>query len=262
MYPAYYTVPFHAYPAGNLAWEAAAEVESATQVTALRTFKGEVGLEPDDAQARLRGNIHAAIAAFAAEGGSNTPSFTSILDVGCSVGVSTRHLAAAWPGAAVTGLDLSPYFLSVAELRERQREAGVAPRPHSNAGPDCPARPRITYVHANAEATRLPPASFDLVNSTFVVHECRPYAIQGMAAEAFRLARAGGVYAVTDNNPASPTIQNLPAPLFAMMKATEPWSDEYYQCDIEAMLAAAGFVDVRTEEADHRHRVVLGRKPL
>jgi len=46
-----------------------------------------------------------------------------------------------------------------------------------------------------------------------------------------------------------------------MMKATEPWSDEYYQCDIEAILREAGFVDVRTEAADHRHRVVLGRKP-
>ena len=268
VYPAYYTVPFHAYEAGNLSWEAAAEVESATQVTALRTFRGtDPGLSPDAAQARLRANIHAAITAYAAEqdGGPGaspaSPPYTSILDVGCSVGVSTRHLAAAWPGAAVTGLDLSPYFLAVAELRERQREAGVAPAPHSNAGPACPGRARIAYVHANAEATRLAPASFDLVNSTFVVHECRPYAIEGMAGEAFRLLRAGGTYAVTDNNPASATIQNLPAPLFTMMKATEPWSDEYYAADIEAILRGAGFVDVRTEEADHRHRVVLGRKP-
>lgn len=42
-----------------------------------------------------------------------------ILDVGCSVGVSTRWLAGAFPDADIVGADLSPYFLAVAELRER-----------------------------------------------------------------------------------------------------------------------------------------------
>ncbi len=41
------------------------------------------------------------------------------MDVGCSVGVNTRWLAQEFPGASVVGLDLSPYFLAVAELRER-----------------------------------------------------------------------------------------------------------------------------------------------
>lgn len=43
-----------------------------------------------------------------------------ILDVGCSVGVSTRWLAQEFPAASIVGLDLSPYFLAVAELRERR----------------------------------------------------------------------------------------------------------------------------------------------
>ena len=42
-----------------------------------------------------------------------------ILDLGCSVGVSTRWLAGVFPGASIVGLDLSPYMLAVAELRER-----------------------------------------------------------------------------------------------------------------------------------------------
>ena len=41
------------------------------------------------------------------------------LDLGCSAGLSTRALAEAFPSAQVTGLDLSPYFLAVAEYRER-----------------------------------------------------------------------------------------------------------------------------------------------
>ena len=44
-----------------------------------------------------------------------------ILDVGCGVGISTRALAEedASLGAEIIGLDLSPYFLAVAELRNR-----------------------------------------------------------------------------------------------------------------------------------------------
>lgn len=41
------------------------------------------------------------------------------LDIGCSAGVSSRFLAAEFPSAQVTGVDLSPHFLAVAEWRER-----------------------------------------------------------------------------------------------------------------------------------------------
>ena len=41
------------------------------------------------------------------------------LDIGCSAGVSSRFLAAEFPDAQVTGVDLSPHFLAVAEWRER-----------------------------------------------------------------------------------------------------------------------------------------------
>ena len=46
-------------------------------------------------------------------------SAVDVLDVGCSVGVSTQWLAQEFPDSSVVGLDLSPYFLAVAELRER-----------------------------------------------------------------------------------------------------------------------------------------------
>jgi hypothetical protein len=45
------------------------------------------------------------------------------------------------------------------------------------------------------------------------------------------------------------------------MKSTEPWSDEYYSYDLEAGMRGAGFQDVLTTEADHRHRVVCGFLP-
>ena len=41
------------------------------------------------------------------------------LDAGCSAGQSSRSLAERLPHANVTGLDLSPHFLAIAEHRER-----------------------------------------------------------------------------------------------------------------------------------------------
>ena len=58
----------------------------------------------------------------------------------------------------------------------------------------------------------------------------------------------------------SETIQNLPPVLFTLMKSTEPWSDVYYQMDVEEALRNAGFKHVITKESDHRHRAVLGLK--
>ena len=49
------------------------------------------------------------------------PEPAEVLDLGCSAGIGTRRLADAFPAAHVTGLDLSPHFLAVAELRERER---------------------------------------------------------------------------------------------------------------------------------------------
>jgi hypothetical protein len=66
---------------------------------------------------------------------------------------------------------------------------------------------------------------------------------------------------MTDNNPKSAVIQNLPPALFTLMKSTEPHSNEYYTIDIEGMLTEIGFEHVHTEQTDPRHRTVLASKP-
>ena len=45
------------------------------------------------------------------------------------------------------------------------------------------------------------------------------------------------------------------------MKSTEPWSDDDYTLDVEAMMQAVGFESVVTKPSDPRHRTILGRKP-
>lgn len=62
-------------------------------------------------------------------------------------------------------------------------------------------RQRVRYRHAPMEATGLPGGCADLVAASFVIHECRPFAIRALIAEARRLLRPRGVLLLADNNP-------------------------------------------------------------
>jgi 2-polyprenyl-3-methyl-5-hydroxy-6-metoxy-1,4-benzoquinol methylase len=196
-YPAYYTVPFHAYEDGNLNWLAAEEAESATYSMACRVYPAEVKagtLDWRGAQTRLRESFTGALAAFMTSHGCPAPSF--ILDVGCSVGLSTRALGAAFPTCAnVVGLDLSTYMLAVAALRDSQ------PSEHQPAPP--PGQ-RREWRHGLAEKTELEDESVDIYSAAFLHHELPQEATRDVLAEAFRVLRPGGCYVMTDNNPASP----------------------------------------------------------
>ena len=145
--PAYYLSRFHAYEQGNLCWQAAAEAEQATDAMALRVWPEEQ-LKPAEAQARLRDAIHAVAEPLL------PASIDRVVDLGCSVGVSTQALAR-WLNAraeansahppTLIGLDLSPEMLSVARVRDPQ---GLV---HD-------------WRHAAAEATGLASGSVDLVS--------------------------------------------------------------------------------------------------
>ncbi|WP_427159057.1 class I SAM-dependent methyltransferase [Aliinostoc sp. HNIBRCY26] len=241
VYPDYYKVPFHAYSEGNLCWEAAFETESATYAMALRVWPQE-NLTWEDAHARLRGTFHDALGTYGPQ------QVRDILDIGCSVGVSTLALhryyqhRERYPVRTV-GLDLSPHMLAVARTRDVNSEIAE-------------------WIHARAEKTGLPDNSFDLVTLQFVTHELPSYASQEIFTEVRRLLRPGGCIAIVDNNPRSPVIQNLPPVLFTLMKSTEPWSDQYYTFDIEATLQKVGFLKPVTVPSDPRHRTIIAQKPM
>ncbi|KAG2549720.1 hypothetical protein PVAP13_9KG276800 [Panicum virgatum] len=168
-----------------------------------------------------------------------------ILDIGCSVGVSTRYLAEKFPSAQAVGLDLSPYFLAVAAQKEEKL---------SRQNP-------IRWVHANGEATGLPSDSFDLVSLAYVCHECPARAITVLVKEAFRVLRPGGTIALTDNSPKSKVLQELSPVLFTLMKSTEPFLDEYYMLDLEETMRQVGFANVCSILTDPRHRTVTATVP-
>ena len=212
---------------------------------ALRVWPEE-DLTPEGAQARLRNSWLDALRAYLTDeqrAGDNLVAWEGVrrvLDVGCSVGISTRALADAFPSALVTGVDLSPHFLAVAATRG-----------------EAACNERVDWLHAKAESMPVEDGSVDVVSFAFVFHELPTIPAQEILREARRVLRPGGVVVLTDNNPKSEVIQNLPPALFTLMKSTEPWTDQYYVLDLEQEMRDAGFADVVTVGSNPRHRTVM-----
>ena len=237
--PAYYRARFHAYEQGNLCWQAAAEAEQATDAMALRVWPDD-DLTPAQAQTRLRDAIHAAFQPLLQD------PIRRVVDLGCSVGVSTQALAiwlnqradaAGFDRPTVIGLDLSPDMLAVARVRDSQ---GLV----------------AEWCHGAAESTGFESGSVDLISLQFVCNELPQQATHAVLAEAGRLLRPGGVLVMVDQDPASSVLQRLPAPVATLLKSTEPYIEPYFALDMPAALQQAGFRDQSIRACDPRHRVI------
>jgi ubiquinone/menaquinone biosynthesis C-methylase UbiE len=231
VYPDYYLRSFHAYAEGNLGWEPATEVEVAAYAVHSRIWSGT---DPHG-DARLRQSYHDVLLTEL----PNPPE--QILDIGCSVGMSTLALQETFPQAQITGLDLSPYFLAVARCRLAQASAA------------------ITWKHAPAESTDLPAASFDLVSACLLFHELPQSAAQQILKEARRLLRPGGTMALMDMNPRSQVYASMPPYILTLLKSTEPYLDQYFTLDLDAAFYEAGFHPPQITCNSPRHRVVLAQ---
>ncbi|MBV9385119.1 MAG: class I SAM-dependent methyltransferase [Chroococcidiopsidaceae cyanobacterium CP_BM_ER_R8_30] len=231
VYPDYYRRSFHAYDEGNLSWEAALEVEVAAYAVHARIWP-DAGAQGDS---KLRQSYSEILRV-------KLPTEPQdILDLGCSVGMSTFALQKLYPQAKITGLDLSPYFLAVAHYRSQQRHA------------------QINWVHAAAESTGLPTASFDLVSTFLMCHELPRTATRQILTEARRLLRPGGYFALMDMNPKSETFIKMPPYVLTLLKSTEPYLDEYFSLDIERALVEAGFMTPDITCNSPRHRTVVAQ---
>ncbi|MFM7528028.1 MAG: class I SAM-dependent methyltransferase [Nodosilinea sp.] len=230
-YPAYYTTSFHAYDEGNLGWQPAMEVEVAALAVHAKLWPG-AGPQGD---ARLRQSYHEVLTRHLPQ----PP--RAILDLGCGVGLSTETLQATYPEAQVTGVDLSPYFLAVAQYRQHRNPPDRA----------------ITWHHGAAEHTGLPSASYDLVSACLIFHELPQFAARAIIHEAHRLLRPGGHLAIMDMNPASEVYKTMPPLIKTLLKSTEPYLDEYFSLDLEATLLQAGFEQPVIVCNSARHRTLI-----
>ncbi|MBV5260653.1 class I SAM-dependent methyltransferase [Synechococcus moorigangaii CMS01] len=230
-YPDYYLRSFHAYEEGNLGWEPALEVESASY-SVHSTLFGEPNVQGD---MLLRDSYHQ-ILKFNID---ITPA--KIVDIGCSVGMSTEALHRIFPQAQLTGVDLSPYFLAVAKYRT----ADYADR--------------FTWCHAPGEDTRLPGQSFDLVSCSLIFHELPQTAAIAIFREAKRLLKPGGYFAMMDMNPQAEVYKKMPPYILTLLKSTEPYLDQYFSLDVAEELQRAGFDAPFIQENTPRHRTVIAK---
>jgi ubiquinone/menaquinone biosynthesis C-methylase UbiE len=231
VYPDYYVCSFHAYEKGNLDWLPAFEVESAAYAVHSTIWAG-AGIDGDP---RLRREYHRVLRSRIA------PERTNILDLGCGVGMSSRALQSAYPAATVTGLDLSPYYLAVANYRGREKGE------------------KILWRHAAAETTGLADASYDLVSAFLMFHELPQKASREILDEVRRLLRSGGYFALMDMNPRSEIYRKMPPYILTLLKSTEPYLDQYFSLDMETALVEAGFEAPLLTPISPRHRAIVAR---
>jgi SAM-dependent methyltransferase len=231
-YPDYYLTSFHAYEQGNMSWDAAMEVEVAAYSVHAKIF-AETGKTGD---AQLRQSYHDLIIQNLA-----TPP-QAILDIGCSVGMSTFAMQKVYPQADLTGVDLSPYFLTIANYRAQQQQS-----------------PQINWVHAAGEATGLPSASYDLVSLFLICHELPQTAIWEIFQEAKRLLKPGGHIAIMDMNPQSEIYSQMAPYILTLLKSTEPYLDQYFTLDLDRALTDAGFQPLIITANTPRHRTVIAQ---
>lgn len=228
-YPDYYLTSFHAYESGNLSWDAATEVESAARAVHAKIWP-ELGAEGD---AHLRQTYHDLLKEHI------EPDPQAILDIGCGAGMSTFALQSIYPQAQMTGLDLSAYFLAIANYRSQQQSQS------------------IRWLHRAAEETRLPDQSFDLVSICLVVHELPQSATRSILQEARRLLRPQGHLAIMDMNPQSEFVRRLPPYVLTLLKSTEPYLDQYFSLDLEQTFVDAGFSSPQCFVNSPRHRTLI-----
>ena len=167
-YPTYYLQKFHFQTDGYLSDASAERYDHQVEVL----FGGGAAAMRRQALIPLRrafaGN------SVAGSGGAR------LLDIACGTGRFLREVKSNYPRLHVTGLDLSPHYLSVA-----RRELA----PWS----------RTRFVEGMAEAMAFADREFDVVTCIYLFHELPPRVRHAAAAEIRRVLRPGGTLIFVDS---------------------------------------------------------------
>ena len=144
-----------------------------------------------------------------------------ILDLCCGSG----EAAAPWisAGYAVTGLDVSPLALDLAEQRH----------------------PLMQRVEGLAEAPPLQDQSFNAIQLSVALHEFPRAEREQVLSSALKLLKPGGWLVVVDLHPADP-LMRLPQQVFCALFETET-ATAMLEDDLPAQLSALGFIHVAQE---------------
>jgi ubiquinone/menaquinone biosynthesis C-methylase UbiE len=163
-----------------------------------------------------------------------------IADVACGTGRGLAQIAAALPGHRYFGIDLSPFYLEAA----RRQLASV---------------PEVTLIAENAETLPFRDGYFDVVTSTYLLHELPRKSRRRAVDEMVRVLRPGGLLVIEDS---AQLVESSDLGVFLegfAREMHEPFYRDYVRDDIEAIIEKAGLEAGPTERA-WLSKVVSGRK--
>jgi SAM-dependent methyltransferase len=209
VYPPYVNVHFHLQPGGYYKDELSGFLyHYGTKVF----FRGDN--DHDELHAKLVARVPAP-----ADG-----KVERILDLACSIGQSSTAFKRRFPQASVTGVDYSAPMLRVAHRRAAM------------LGDE------VTFAQRLVEQTGFAEAQFDITFAFIVFHELPLRIIRETVREAARVTRPGGIFAVYDF---TGTRDKSPFQRyhrwFDARHNGEPYSQDFCDCDLDAILAENGF---------------------
>ncbi|EJK77418.1 hypothetical protein THAOC_00753 [Thalassiosira oceanica] len=261
-YPEYYRRSFHAYEDGNLSYDAAIEQELASRSIGARNFPA-YGERGEDV---FRDAFDIGLSKLGAQVKSNDDGSAMVVDFGCGTGTSTRRLAKQYPGATrLVGIDLSPYFIDVGTtlLKLAPNAVGIGEDGQEGWITSIDADDRIDLRQGDVARTGLPDDSVSVVNLSLVMHELPVSAAKDVVDEAFRILQPGGQMWISEMDFESPAYaaQRENAMLFSLLRATEPYLDEYAD-SMEEMreYITELFGELKITAATGRHYALIATK--
>jgi len=162
-YPSYYLQKFHFQSDGYLSGASAERYDHQVEVL----FGGAAAAMRRQALVPLQ-------AALLGRPGAR------LLDVGCGTGRFLREVKANYPRLEATGLDLSPYYLAVAQRDLRSWS-------------------RVQLVLGAAEAIPFADSQFDAITCVYLFHELPPGVRRAVVAEIRRVLKPGGMLVFVDS---------------------------------------------------------------
>jgi ubiquinone/menaquinone biosynthesis C-methylase UbiE len=148
-----------------------------------------------------------------------------VLDLGCGTGTLALMVRELCPRARVTGLDIDPRILAIA--RRKIDKAGA----------------EIVVLQGSATAPPFPPASFDRILSTLMLHHLTTPQKRETLAAARRLLRPGGELHIADWGKPHNALMRL-ASLSTRLADGADSTGLNLRGELPALIRAAGFEDV------------------
>ena len=147
------------------------------------------------------------------------------VEIGCSIGQLACGLKKCFSDAEVWGIDIGAPMVRYAHWRALQQNLDVH------------------FAQMPAEAMDFPDSHFDIVTSHLLFHELPVPVIKRVLKEAHRVLRPGGVFQLWDFWSATKQSEGY-ASFFGMMDGAdngEPYAAGFVNCDVESLIAQAGF---------------------